>query len=134
MHRLDFTETDRAFGGGWVDGLAFEDDFDFPLSDKAAGGLAGLLHVVAQLLFRDEGVDGFAGTNGRSSRAVGEEREDGLLELLIDFVGLLASTAGGAESDFVPAALPFFTPLDDAAAALTDFGWRHGCLHLLGTG
>ena len=114
--------------------MAFEDDFNPPLGDKTAGGLAGLLHVVVQLLFGDEGVEGFAGTNGRSSRPGGEEREDRLLELLIDFAGLLPSTAGGAESDFVPAALPFFTPLDEAAAALTDFGWRHGYFLFLGPG
>ena len=134
LHRLDLTKTDRAFGGGGVNGLAFEEDFDLPLSDKATGGLAGLLHVVAQLLFRDEGVEGFAGTNGRSPGAGGEEREDGLLELLTDLAGPLPSTAGGAESDFVPAALPFFTPLDKAAAALTDFGGRHGCFLFLGKG
>ena len=125
-NQLDLTETNRAFGGGGVDGLAFEDDFDPPLSDKATGGLAGLLHVVAHLLFRDDGLEGFAGTNSRSPGAGGEEREDRLLELLIDLAGLLPSTTGGAESDFVPAALPFFTPLDEAATALTDFGGRHG--------
>ena len=69
-----------------------------------------MLHAVAQLLFGDEGVEGFAGTDGRSSRPGGEEREDGLLELLIDLAGPLPSTAGGAESDFVPAALPFLAP------------------------
>ena len=69
--------------------MAFEEDFDLPLSDKAAGGLAGLLHVVAQLLFRDDGLEGFAGTNSHSPGAGGEEREDGLLELLIDLSGLL---------------------------------------------
>ena len=93
-NQLDLTETDRAFGGGGVDGLAFEDDFDLPLSDKAAGGLAGLLHVIAQLLFGDNVVEGFAGTDGRSPGAGGEEREDRLFELLIDLAGLLPSTAG----------------------------------------
>lgn len=87
IESLLLPKPDGPFGGRGVNHHTFLENFDLATCNEAAGGLAGLFHVIAPLILREDGASGFARADCGLICSLIQKSQDGLFEFSIKSLG-----------------------------------------------